>query len=384
MPNATAQCFDSSIEPTNSAITSAAESTNVVKHAAEQTTKRASRESFPADLPPILPEDLTEDAGEIPQAHTEPAKLLSPEPKNPDGGGEWLRLKLESPEWKAEKQRVIAGIRECKEKLGRIPTQFELTKMTGVTKYMVQKHFVTYALAVNESGLELLGPGVSQPMAALFRDWARITRELGRAPTITEYSFRSRFSVRPLTRRFGPWKAVTEGLLNYAKENGRQNELGIQTEVVTEDKKPGGAAEITESCTAGCTSGLTSGFAVTFGSAVELNRLPYGESLNPFPMAHAPTNETGVVFAFGMLAKELGFVILHMQAAYPDCVALRWVGENTWRLVRIEIEFQSINFVKHKHDLAGCDLIVCWEDNWPECPVEVLELRKVVKNRVIG
>jgi hypothetical protein len=85
-----------------------------------------------------------------------------------------------------------------------------------------------------------------------------------------------------------------------------------------------------------------------------------------------------VVFAFGMLAKELGFVILHMQTAYPDCLALRWVSQNEWRLVRIEIEFQSINFVKHKHDLAGCDLIVCWEDNWPECPVEVLELRKVV------
>jgi hypothetical protein len=27
---------------------------------------------------------------------------------------------------------------------------------------------------------------------------------------------------------------------------------------------------------------------------------------------------------------------------------------------------------------AGCDTIVCWEHNWPDCPVEVLELKTAV------
>ena len=27
----------------------------------------------------------------------------------------------------------------------------------------------------------------------------------------------------------------------------------------------------------------------------------------------------------------------------------------------------------------GCDLIVCWRHNWPECPLEVLELSEAVK-----
>ena len=31
-----------------------------------------------------------------------------------------------------------------------------------------------------------------------------------------------------------------------------------------------------------------------------------------------------------------------------------------------------------RHDPAACDLIVCWEHNWPECPLEVIELRSVV------
>jgi hypothetical protein len=40
------------------------------------------------------------------------------------------------------------------------------------------------------------------------------------------------------------------------------------------------------------------------------------------------------------------------------------------------------------HSVDGCDGIVCWINNWPDCPLEVIELRTVVeklaKNRVIG
>ena len=27
---------------------------------------------------------------------------------------------------------------------------------------------------------------------------------------------------------------------------------------------------------------------------------------------------------------------------------------------------------------TGCDLIVCWEHNWEECPLEVIELKTVI------
>ena len=29
------------------------------------------------------------------------------------------------------------------------------------------------------------------------------------------------------------------------------------------------------------------------------------------------------------------------------------------------------------------DIIVCWEHNWPECPLEVIELKKLVKQKQI-
>ena len=34
--------------------------------------------------------------------------------------------------------------------------------------------------------------------------------------------------------------------------------------------------------------------------------------------------------------------------------------------------------MRHMHDPNGCDIIVCWEHNWPECPLEVIELKKEI------
>lgn len=105
--------------------------------------------------------------------------------------------------------------------------------------------------------------------------------------------------------------------------------------------------------------------------------LLYGEPLNLDPMATAPVNEAGVLFLFGTLARELGFVVLKMQNGFPDCEAWRRLENGKWQRVRIEFEFESRNFVWHGHDVKGCDLIVCWENNWKESPVEILELKKI-------
>jgi len=50
----------------------------------------------------------------------------------------------------------------------------------------------------------------------------------------------------------------------------------------------------------------------------------------------------------------------------------------TTQRVRIEFEFESRNFRTHGHNPAECDVVVCWKHNWPECPLEVLELRSVL------
>jgi hypothetical protein len=44
----------------------------------------------------------------------------------------------------------------------------------------------------------------------------------------------------------------------------------------------------------------------------------------------------------------------------------------------LNFELESRNFLVHEHATTDCDLIVCWSHNWPECPLEVLELKSVV------
>ena len=113
----------------------------------------------------------------------------------------------------------------------------------------------------------------------------------------------------------------------------------------------------------------------------KLSRRPtYGDPIEFRGLRHAPVNENGVVFLFGMVARELGYSVEAIQIGFPDCEAKRQVGPGKWQRVTIEFEFESRNFADHGHDPTGCDVLVCWNHNWAEAPseLEVVELRRVI------
>ncbi len=80
-----------------------------------------------------------------------------------------------------------------------------------------------------------------------------------------------------------------------------------------------------------------------------------------------------------MICGELGYVVEIVKPGFPDCEAKRQLRGGTWQRVRIEFEFRSRTFRTHGHDPGQCDLIVCWENNWPDCPLEVLELKAALR-----
>ena len=110
------------------------------------------------------------------------------------------------------------------------------------------------------------------------------------------------------------------------------------------------------------------------------DRPTYGDPIDFRGLRHEPVNESGVVFLFGMVARELGYLVEAVQAGYPDCEGKRQIGPGKWQRVRIEFEYMSRNFRDHGHPPDGCDVIVCWRHNWPECPehLEVVELECVL------
>jgi hypothetical protein len=108
----------------------------------------------------------------------------------------------------------------------------------------------------------------------------------------------------------------------------------------------------------------------------------YGNPIYFRGLRNEPINENGVVFLFGLVAKDLGFSVESVQAGFPDCDAKQEISRNKWRHVRIEFEYESKNFYVHGHDPNGCDMIVCWKHNWADCPanIEVIELSTRIKS----
>jgi hypothetical protein len=121
-------------------------------------------------------------------------------------------------------------------------------------------------------------------------------------------------------------------------------------------------------------------------SALKLAPLSNGRPICGGPLEagglrHAPVNEQGVVFLFGVLAERLGFLVDGIRVGFPDCEAKRRVGPDAWQSVSIEFEYESRNFRTHGHSAAECDIIVCWVHNWPDCPkgLEVIALSEEIK-----
>jgi Homing endonuclease associated repeat len=269
-----------------------------------------------------------------------------------------------------KKEEMIAAVKECAARLGHVPSYDEFMKATKISKYHVRKKFGSYTHLAAEAGLEVAGHGHLVEMAVLFEDWALIVRKLKKVPTIAEYDMHSKFSVRPLTRRFTTWASIAPGMRDYIQEQGLDVEWQDVLDVISAQLQAAAARTPIFKDTLRYTA------KPTFNPEEPI----CGPPLVAGPMVYAPTNESGVLLLFGAFARDMGFSILHTQAGFPDCVAMREIEAGRWQRVRIEIEYQSRNFLSHMHPISGCELIVCWEHNWPECPLEVIELGKTVGN----
>ena len=96
-------------------------------------------------------------------------------------------------------------------------------------------------------------------------------------------------------------------------------------------------------------------------------------------MKFAPTSEQGVVALFVHHIENLGFTHLEfIRAQFPDACAIQKRGE-TYERQFIEFEYKASGFRQHisnkKHRSIRCDYVVCWENDFLTCPVEVIALK---------
>jgi hypothetical protein len=266
------------------------------------------------------------------------------------------------------KNEILTTIRQFAKTHGRNPSVRDVTHQTKLTRHFIYHEFGSWRKALAAAGLQASGPGIGQQNSTLLLDWAATARKLEKIPSVYEYERTGRFSNVPFQTRYRRWKDVPEAFAGFARKDGIEREWQDVLRIIEGDK---------ESQTAQAGRGRRSQKDI-----VLRDRPIYGSPLALPELAHAPVNEAGVVFVFGMVARRLGFCVQRIQTEFPDCEAMREVARGQWQRVRIEFEYESRNFLKHGHSKDGCDLIVCWTDNWPECPkkLEVIELRNVVKD----
>lgn len=106
----------------------------------------------------------------------------------------------------------------------------------------------------------------------------------------------------------------------------------------------------------------------------------HGDILGVRGIVYEPVNEQGVILLFAAICYDLGFRIEGIRTKFPDALLIRKNSQGTFSKCLAEFEFKASNYKLHRHPLKGCNLIICWENDWQDCPFEILELKKKVKN----
>jgi hypothetical protein len=218
---------------------------------------------------------------------------------------------------------------------------------------------------------------------SLLADWGSVVRKLSSLPTRREYEIHGGFGLSIFGRNFGGLTGVPEAfrtfaaqrpdwedvlrLLDQSRSGKRASKAGKRGKAWPRhcERIPRRLARISSMRTAPPSNGRP-----ICGGEVEIG-----------PLRHAPVNEQGVLFLFALMAERLGFLIEGIRSGFPDCEAKRRVGPDAWQGVSIEFEYESRNFSRHGHSPEGCDIIVCWVHNWPDCPknLEVIALSEEIK-----
>jgi len=269
------------------------------------------------------------------------------------------------------RESLIKTARELASRQDGPLTRDEFTRLTGITRHSIVSQFPDggWRELADMAGIpahpSAHGRFTNEDLLAEFHS---VVKKTGKTPSLVQFNAYAKFSSSAIIRRFGGIRGILKPYKEWLMAN--EPDSSYLELLATKSRH-----EILGTPRTSQVKSVTPSPQWAKGDGVV-----YGAPLSFRGLRHAPVNEQGVVYLFGMVAHELDLMVESVQAAFPDCEAKRCVDSrrNLWQRVRIEFEYLSSNFQSHGHDPQGCDLIVCWEHDWKDCPVEVIELRSVI------
>src|SRR5712691_3805019 len=121
------------------------------------------------------------------------------------------------------KEEIVKTIRGLAAKLGRVPTNADVERMSAVRRRHLRKHFSNFSNALPACGMENPHSGVKVPTAKLFEDWARVARTIKKLPTTKTYRKLGRHSMEAVMRVCGRWSAVPRQMQANAHKHVLEN-----------------------------------------------------------------------------------------------------------------------------------------------------------------
>ncbi len=280
------------------------------------------------------------------------------------------------------KKQILNSIVTVARALGRAPSRAEFISRSGISLHFVLQSFPTWSQAIRAAGLQPYTLNVRVEDRPLLEDWGKVVRRnraiLRNRARLPRHIYRRQGKYNPhtLAKRFGGWSSVPRAFRSFAE--GKQQWADVLALLHARVAH----APVAKVALSRLDEHSPSIRPKLVQHAPLKSRATYGNPTNFLGLRYEPLNEQGVVLLFGMLANDLGYRIEAVQKGFPDCEAMRQIAPDRWQRVNIEFEFESKNFRDHGHPLTGCDVIVCWRHNWPECPrnIELVELSSIIKS----
>ena len=183
----------------------------------------------------------------------------------------------------------------------RMMSQAEFTREAGISYRPIHRLFGSWESFTSEAGLQL-HPAHKQkiPDESLFREFFRITTQLGRLPSYQELSL-TKYSSGTFEGRYGTYSDFRVHALQYGLDHGLVEPDIAKQEIARPSRQRNQGVSYEQ----------------------HNDRPVLGHRINFRGLLHAPVNELGVVYLFGILSQELGFVVESVQSGFPDCQAKR-------------------------------------------------------------
>jgi hypothetical protein len=211
------------------------------------------------------------------------------------------------------RESIIEAARAVAKDFEGSPSKADFVRLTGIGEYHLWRLFPDggWTKVRELAGIER-HPQDYDALSdeRLLAEYLKVAKQAGRIPTWNIFESIANVSRSVITRRFGGLQGTLKRLGDYLEAHEPESTLLVELQAKFKHEiptPPAGSHTLSKTV-------WTKGSGPVFGQPIDFRGL-----------RHAPINEQGVVFLFGMVAYELGFIVESVQAGYPDCEAKRCV-----------------------------------------------------------